>query len=209
MDTPKTTATNKPKLTALAISVVVVVAAIVGYIIFLNTFRLTGSNPKNNATNIDIPNSLTLTFSKDLDATTTPSLVTTNGAQTSLAIAGNSLTVSFTKPLDYATKYSFTFGNITSASGKVISTLTVNFSTMSLPESTVQLRQSLPYTTNNFSVDYTASSQTYSVTILQGPVDQAKTAALNYLATYNITPTNSTISFYVVPGVEGSTAVGP
>lgn len=189
------------------VSAVIVGLAIIGGIIFwLTSFRLTAVTPKNNATNIAIKADISLTFSQPLGSPK-PSFISQPPFDGSLKISGKVLAITPSRPLQLGTKYTVKVINIRSVSGKTIATTTLTFTTVPLSSSEATLRQQLPYTTDQFSIDYIATDQTYSVTLLSEPLATANAAALNYLAGFGVTPTNSKISFTEAAGLGNS--VGP
>lgn len=61
----------------------------------------------------------------------------------------------------------------------------------------------LPYSTNTFSIDYLAEIDTYSVIIYEGPVEQRKTEALDYLRKSGANLEKSKVSYEFVEESPG------
>lgn len=174
---------------------------------FFSQFRLSSSTPKNGAKNVDLNTAISLTFSQPLASL--PTFGSTPAVDGNFSFSQKVATLKLTQPLKPGVTYTVVVGNVKSKNGATLQNVVVKFTTVQQAGNLAALQKKLPYTTDQFSVDYIAENNTYSVNISADPVASAKAAALAFLGQYGITPGNSDITFYLQPGVTGSTSVGP
>lgn len=182
-------------------------AIIVVAVVLLSRFRLTGSSPRNNAKNVDPSADITFTFSKALASLPTITSSPTVLGQPSLN--KKVVTIKLAEPLNYGTLYTISLAGIKSTSGSTLSPQAITFITARPSVNLSAVLQNLPHSTDQYSIDYVASSQTFSIDISSDPPQTAESAALNWLAQYGVNQKNSHITFYLQPGVSGSNSVGP
>jgi len=197
---------------ALLVAVIVLVSR-------TQSMRLVSSQPKDGAVNVEPPAEIVLVFNRELapaaplgtENATTNLLKIAPPATGSIRVEGKRLTFTPTSRLEAGQRYVLRLTEVRAKTGQAGPSVGLSFSIQAAfyDERRAQFIASLPYNGDRFSIDYNQLGDFFSVSVLEDPAEAVKEEALQFLSSHGVTPANAEISFYLIPGVGGSSGLAP
>ena len=199
--------------TYIFIGIVIIIVAVVITVILLMRPRLTGTDPKNGAKNIDPPAAITLTFNQDMTAPSLSQadsnyLVISPYVAGQITVAGKKVVFTPDISFDYGQTYQLQFYSPTTTTGKVLKNSSISFTVKVLPAQQKSDKQTsfintLPRITDQYSLDYVYNSNSFTVDISSGDEATIRAEVETLLKDNGFDLTTTKVDYYLQPAAGG------